>query len=417
MIARSGKTCSARNLLSLLLGRGCWGLCLLSTVAPLYGAEVFVLKTGGHIQGDWINRSESPRVTFVMRTAAGGEIAFKADQVEQVIEQSKDELLYEKLRPTTPDTVEGHEKLADWCLDHKLLSQRHTHLERILQLDPNHAVARSALGYTKSHGEWMTREDFMNQRGMIKSHGHWQTPQEIQLAEEERRGELAVRQWQGRMKRWRAMLNTDKANAAVAEIRAIKDPHAVTALANYLQQDEPRAFKLLLLETIGQISSSSSLKVLTKTSLADPDQEVRLSALDAILKMKNSGNAVNFYISALHSKNNVEVNLAAQGLQALGDPAAIEPLFDALVTEHKFKVVSGPANQTSSTFGTGPGGGGGGMTFGSKPPQIFVKHLRNPEVLVALVKLTGQNYGYEIADWKRWYAARQRAADFSARRD
>lgn len=393
------------------------GICAAGHVAVLESAEIFVLKTGGQVRGDWINRSESPRLTFVMRTTAGGEIAFKADQVQQVIEQSKDELEYEKLKPSTPDTIAGHEKLADWCLDHKLIAQRHTHLERILQLDPNHAGARSTLGYVKSNGEWVTREDFMSQKGMIKSHGHWQTPQEIQLAEEERRGQLAIREWQGRMKRWRNMLNTDKASTAITEIRAIRDPHAVTALTDYLQRNEPRQFKLLLLETLGQIESPLSLKALTKTSIVDEDQEVRFSALDAILKTKNPSVAVNFYITTLHSKLNIEVNRAAQGLKALGDPAAIEPLFDALVTEHKFKIVTEPPGQTTTTFGNGPGGGGGGMNFGSKPPQILVKQIRNPEVLVALVSLTGQNYSYEIDDWKRWYAARQRADGFSARRD
>jgi hypothetical protein len=402
--------------LSLLLG-GVLGICAAGNVASLEAAEIFELKTGGRVQGDWINRGESPRVTFVMRTTAGGEIAFKADQVVRVIEQSKDELQYEKLRPTTPDTVEGHEKLAQWCLQHKLIDQRHAHLERILQLDPNHELARTTLGYIKSEGEWVTNKEFHTQRGMIRSGQGWKTPQEIQLDEEENRAKLAVTEWQGRMKRWRAMLNTGKAPSAIAEIRAIRDPLAVTALTDYLYRDEPRAFKLLLLDTLGQIESSLSLKALTKTSLADQDQEVRLSALDAILKMKNHSTAVNFYITALHSKDNVEVNRAAQGLKALGDPAAIEPLFDALVTEHKFKIVTAPPGQTTTTFGNGPNGGGGGMNFGSKPPQILVKQIRNPEVLVALVTLTGQNYSYEIADWKGWYATRQRASGFSARRD
>ena len=394
----------------------CVGWANFLPVGALDAAETFLLKTGGRIQGEWINRGESPRTTYLLRTAAGGEIAFQSDQVEKVVEQSEDELLYEKMKPGSPDTVAGHEKLAAWCLERNLLPQRQTHLQRILQLDPDHAAARAALGYFKSQGEWVTREELMSSKGMIKSHGRWQTPQEIQLAEEERRADLAVREWQARMKRWRAVLNTDKAKTAVQEIKAITDPMAVPALAAYLQQDEPRALKLLMIETLGRIHTPPALKALVMSSIQDPDQEVRYSCLDAILKMKNAGDALNFYLLALHSKDNVEVNRAAQCLRALGDPAAIEPLFDALITQHKFKVVSAPAGQTTSSFGTGPGGGGG-MTFGSKGPQIFVKDLRNADVLVALVHLTGQNHSYEVADWKRWYAARQRAAGFSARRD
>ena len=389
---------------------------LLLPVSESFGAEILVLKTGGRVQGLLLNKKEIPREKYHVRTAAGGEITFLANQVERVENLKEADLLYKKLQPTTPDTVEGHLKMADWCQDHGLVQERQTHLERIIQLDPDHAAARSALKYVKSQGEWVTREEMMGDKGMMKYQGRWCSPQEIQLQEEERRAKLATLNWVKRMKRLRDVLNSKNVAEAVAEIREIRDPLAVPALAKYLSANEPRALKLLIIETLEQIPTSPSLKALVQVSLHDPDQEVRLSSLDSIVRMSNGSDAVNLYIVALQSKDNQEINRAASGLQALGDPLAIEALFDALVTEHKFKIVSQPAGSTSATFPSG-GGGGGGMNFGNSGPKTFRKYFKNPAVLMALVKLTNQNYSYEVNDWKRWYASRQRAAGFSARRD
>jgi hypothetical protein len=84
------------------------------------------------------------------------------------------------------------------------------------------------------------------------------------------------------------------------------------------------------------------------------------------------------------------------------------------VTEHKFKVVTKPAGQMTSTFRPG---GGGGMSFGGDGPKLIVNQMQNRDVLNALITLTKQNYHYDAAEWKRWYASRQRASKVNARRD
>ena len=44
---------------------------------------------------------------------------------------------------------------------------------------------------------------------------------------------------------------------------------------------------------------------------------------------------------------------------------------------------------------------GGGGNSAPTPQLVEVKH-RNVEVLTALVKLTGQDFGYDVATWQRW---------------
>ena len=64
-------------------------------------------------------------------------------------------------------------------------------MRRILELDPNHAGARSALGYSKFDGQWKTQDEVMTERGYVEYKGRWRLPQEIEIIEQERKDDLA----------------------------------------------------------------------------------------------------------------------------------------------------------------------------------------------------------------------------------
>ena len=382
----------------------------------LASGEVFLLRSGGRVQGEWLNRQETPREKYVIRTRSGGEVAFAREQVDKVLFQSEAEQEYARLRLSEPDTVAGHEKLAAWCLEKQLLSQRKSHLRRIIELDPDNSDARTALGFKKTAGQWMTRDQFMASRGMKLYKGRYRTVQEIEIWEAERKSDLANREWHNKIDRWHDWLAGDKRNQAVQNFREIRDPYAVEALSGYLKQEKlNRLTKLLYVETLGQVDSAAALKALVETSLSDADQEVRLSCLDQVIRSKNP-DAVTLYIIALKSKSNVKVNRAAHALRELGSPEAIHPLIEALVTEHKFKVTTGTqSGQTSATFSPN---GGGGLAFGGKGPKIIKQAIQNRQVLSALIVLTeGSNFEYNVDSWKAWYASNQRTQTFNARRD
>lgn len=377
-------------------------------------AEVFVLHTGGRIEGRLLNPNQSPRETFVIRPTFGGEIALPHDQVAQVITSSPEEQKYAQLRPTYPDTADGHWQLAEWCLKNRLLDQRRVHLERTIELDPEHEAARSALGYRKVQGTWMTRDEEMAARGMILYKGRYRTQQEIALWEQEQKQNLAEREWQAKLKRWYDWLNTpSKFQQAVQNIRAIRDPFAVPALTKFLAEEKNPQRRILFIEALAHNESPSALVPLVKVSLSDPEEEVRLTCLDHLIA-KKSPDALKLYIAALNDKSNTKVNRAASALRLLNDSEAVGPLIDALVTRHKYKIVTGSPGQMSSTFS---GNGAGGFSFGSKPPQIIERNQRNEQVLSALLAITGQNFSYDIGAWKRWHAAQKNALDVDTRRD
>src|SRR5690606_30513229 len=102
------------------------------------------------------------------------------------------------------------------------------------------------------------------------------------------------------------------------------------------------------------------------------------------------------------------VNLAGYALGKIGDPAAISPMIDALVTSHKYLIQPegpGGGNTFNPTFSSGPGGlSGGGLSMGGNGPKLIQKDERNGAVLQALIKLSGkQNFEYDEAAWRAWF--------------
>ena len=147
-----------------------WVVCWLITAAPA-AADVFVLSTGGQIEGTLVNTPDSPRDRYVIQTALGGQVTLNKDQVKQIVHKKPAEVEYEKIRHQYPDTVDGQWALAEWCREHHLSDLRKTHLKRIIQLDPDHVAARGLLGYGKFDGEWKTQQEVMTDRGYVEYKG------------------------------------------------------------------------------------------------------------------------------------------------------------------------------------------------------------------------------------------------------
>lgn len=376
--------------------------------------EVFVLDNGGQVEGRLLNPEQSPRETFVIETPLGT-VTLAREQVAEIVRNSQREREYEAIRPTFPDTPQGQWELAEWCRQHRLGAARTKHLERVIELDPDHAEARRALGYSRRGDRWVTPEQIMTERGYVRYKGRWLTPQDVQIIEKRRQADLAEKSWYPKIKRWRGWLDSDRAHEAARNFRDIDDPSAVGALEAALRDDPNEFHRLVYLDALTNINSPQSLALQVDLSLEDPSEEVRLTALEYLAQSKPP-DAINRYISQLRSKNNRTVNRAAVALAHMQDPGAIGPLIDALVTTHTQKIVSGSPGGMGASFGSGPGMGGGGFTAGQST-KIIKHHLRNPAVLDALVALTGANFDFDIAAWKTWHANHHKPPALDARRD
>lgn len=386
----------------------------LASVPCVLATELFLLENGGQIEGELVNKDENPRQSYVIKTGSGAQITLEKAQVKKVVRRRPEEVEYDRIREQYPDTVEGQWALAEWCRAHRLSRARKEHLRRILELDPEHIPARRALGYTRVDGKWMTEEEIMTARGYVRVGSRWKLPQEVELEEQQRKEELAAKEWYGRLKRWRGWIDSaSRAEEGWKLISEITDPAAVPAIGQYLGEEQDPRIRKLYIEVLAQINAPRGYYIMTLSSLNDPDQEVRLTCLD-FLDDEPRPAVVEMYVKHLRDKDNTVVNRAAVGLARMKDPSAIAPLIDALITTHKFLIDNSPAGQTTAGFGTG----GGAFQFGGGGPKYVSRKLQNPDVLDALVTLTdGMNFHYDIAAWKKWYASQKKQSTLDARRD
>jgi len=372
-------------------------------------ADLFLLETGGQIEGEWLNREEQPLRQYLVRTTAGLTISIPQEQVREAVRQSAAEAEYHRRAPATAHTIDAQWSLAEWCRQQGLANERRTHLERIIQLDPNHQRARGALGYQYLKGQWITRSEFRRQQGYEYYQGRWRTPQEIEILEARGRMDLAQKDWLVKLRRWRKDLATaDKARTAYDLIAAIKDPIAIGPLGTAFRGEGDRRVKMLYADVLANFNTSASVAVLVERTLNDPDEELYHYCLDKLVQLQPPHVADGF-IAALKDQSNPRVNRAGAALGRLQDKSAISPLIDALITTHTVVLPGRPGagpNSTSTTFGDG-----GTVMKQNEGPRVQITHVQNQQVLDALTKLTGANFGFDQRGWRFWHAQEKQAAE------
>ncbi len=76
--------------------------------------DVFVLKSGGRIEGELIGGERSRSSQYRVKTAVGGDVTLERSQVARIERRTSREREYERIRPTHSDTVDEHWALAEW---------------------------------------------------------------------------------------------------------------------------------------------------------------------------------------------------------------------------------------------------------------------------------------------------------------
>jgi len=369
-------------------------------------ADLFLLRNGGQIEGEWLNREEQPLTAYRVKTALGIVIQLQTTDVRETVRQSSEQLAYEQLAPKVADTVDGHWQLAEWCRKNGLSAQRASHLRRIIELDANHQAARRALGFTFIEGEWITQNEFRREEGYELYKGRWRTAQEIEILETRAKHNLAEKEWLARLRRYRLNMNDrNKAQAAMEAVRAIDDPVAVGPIAGMLQRERVRAIKWLYVDVLASIDTAQSAQVLVQASLADTDEEIFYYCIKRLAGMKQRA-VVDSYIDALKAPQNDRVNKAAVALAQLNDRSAVSPLIDALITTHTRVTPSKfGADATAVSFGSG-----GTSMMSNEGPKVQIAHVRNQHVLDTLTKLSGgSNFGFDQRAWRYWYAQEKKS--------
>ncbi len=400
-------------------------------------ADTITLSGGGTIRGQILEDKSSDRAVVVRLQAGGGEVTIERSKIQAITPEKNPAAEYDAIKDQYADTAEDQYELAMWCETHKLSRQRREHLLRVLELDAEHVKAHQKLGYVLRDGKWLTRDELKEARGMVRFGGRYVTPQEKEILEQKKREDEAVREWHVRVKLWKTWLvgnDAGKTRQAQDSLLAIEDPQALEAVVGQFGKENAESLRVLLCDVLGNLPGEAATLELVKRSIIDVSPTVRWEAVDKLVERQDPA-AVRTLTKALASEHNVVIRRAAEALGAIGDPSTVLPLIAALVTKHKqvitrevqgggFGVASTPevvdyeAVVAPGTVAFRPiisyRASGAGISMPSK--EVVTVPVENREVLEALEGITKQDFGYDQATWRRWYATEIRKVEVRKRR-
>lgn len=423
---------------------------LLASLSAGTHADVVRLTGGGEVRGTLLEQTivRKPSPDFdrsadepiLIRTLAGAVVEIDRVSVDFVKRRSQLVEEYISRSRLVEPTVQGHWQLAEWCRKRRLKNERVEQLEQILAIDPEHADARRLLDYVKHHGQWMTRDDMMQQRGYVKYNNRWVTTQELALLEKNASQRAAEQAWYPKVRLWLNWVtgaNPQRQLDGIEEFRRLDDPDSIPALARFLGDHDSAAVRQLYVRTLANMPGTFGVQAILDRYLFDPADAVWTTALLSI-RQEHHSVAVPMLISALTNDSNLVVRRAAAALGDIGSEEAVPALIAALITTHQFQVTVSAAqpitfSQTSDgRIGMGnpltaTGGMGaelaamarlGQLPYGARvvpfqnvPRRTQTVTLRadvkNPEVLAALEEITGKSFGFNERDWHLWWSVSQ----------
>lgn len=389
---------SVRRVLGLALGVLAGGVVLMDR--PLRGDEL-LLQNGGRVRGSWLNAAEDPPKRYRFMTAAGVRLEFAADRVLGVRRTGETEREYARRVEACEDTPTALWELAEWCREQGLKEARRVHLQRIIELEPDHERARRGLGYSQVDGRWVTQESFFRERGYQQRNGRWVSPQEAFVLDQQEQKRRREKTWYQKLKRSRKQLAAGSREAGQV-FANLRDPDAVWGLVKLWAEDPSPYARRAYVATLSEIETPASLAATVRISLTDPDEDVYRECAKRI-KREASPEIIGLLVRTLKSPNNFHVNRAARTLAELDDDSTIDALIEALVTNHFVVIGKGHPDQISSTFRRDSDGGSlGSMQTGAKT-NVIRQAVPNQGVLDALATMTGQSFGFKQRAWKAWW--------------
>jgi hypothetical protein len=398
-------------------------LLLLLTAGPRAAADIVRLKTGGELRGS-IRFADDQQINFV--TLAGTTLSLPADVVHFSLRRSDLEEEYETRLAKLPNTVEAHLDLADWCKANRLRAQRQQQLRHVLTIDPNHEGVRKLLEYTRDGVLWKTRDQILRERGLVRTRRKYITRQERDSIAETTAQKEQETAWSRQMARIAEGIRAGDPNAVEA-IRQVRDPMAIAGLTAFFREASEPAVRDAYVFAIGQIEHPKALPPLIEQAVLDTVPQIRTNAAALITKERAEA-ATALLVRYLEVEDNQTVRNAADALGLLGHPKSLAPLIEALVTQHQYSTRPSAAAEVAARAadllnrpdlnpaeivvvmqaGLTPRRGVDATTDESNGRVQLVYPHRNANVLAALRRMTGQDFGYDQRTWRLWLRAQSR---------
>jgi hypothetical protein len=397
-----------------------------ATAALVANADVLHLNTGGSIEGKIVEQTERG---YKVRTVVGT-ITVPADVVENVEEKPSVLDEYEALSEQVADTPAAQVELAAWCEENGLKAPSRKHLKIAMELDPDFAPARTALGFVRVAGMWVEGRSVAEQGATDPSRARPAGGGQPEGRDEEQVVEAIQAHWSVRIAAIKKNMLESSVSRQVQEGRrkivAIRDPLAILPLARLLSRGS-WACRDALVEALSNFPQDEATLNLAALALVDGNAGIRRRAL-VELQRRDDPRVIPQFRRALHSDSDRLIRRAATGLGALEAQAAVLELIDVLRARRR-QWVEVPVRRyfgeypitfdtpTVITFGhaseirhnpmLGVPAIGGGFVIASTELQVRDVTVFRTEVLEALKVITGENFGFDEAAWRRWYEEQQ----------
>ncbi len=324
---------------------------------------------------------------------------------------------YESRLKSADATADAQAQLGIWCLEQGLRTEGRKHLQAAIAANPGHRAARQALGYVQVGGLWV--------EGRSSSR---RAPEPAAEDEESRLLAGIRREWSKQIAVIdRLYLNASDPNRVASgrdQTLAIKDPLAIGAVVDRLTRGGV-ATRRLLVEFLSQFPTEAEATLhLAIMGLVETDDGVRKAAVVALCK-RDDPQIIAQYMKALRVRSDIVIKRAAYALGEMKAALSAADLID-LLTEVKPTWVETPVRDyfelwPQQYYRSIEGVPVGGLRVGDHAfisRYIYADQTINEwqyrsvtvfrsEVRDALVKITGQDFGFERDAWIAWYRAQQ----------
>lgn len=409
-------------------------------------ADRITLRGGGQVKGKLVPDKAHPDRWLLLGETGRTPMALTRDQVLQVSPEKGPMDEYIVLRDADRPTAEAEYQLGVWCEEHKLVDLAQVHFDATVKRDSTFEAAHRKLGHVQMDGRWLNSDEVKEAQGLVKYRGRWVTVEEKERKEAQAATLAEGASWARRIGLLRdAYLAgpSDRAREAEARLLAISEPIAVGPVLRVMGEDPIPTLRILAARMLASIPGPEASSGLARRLLAEEDDHVRRMTME-VLARRDGLEVVPILTRALRSTRHEIVNRAAWALSYLDAVGAVPRLVPALITVEYQVVMTGGGGSgspgisfnavppgpvggysqsipvlTPPAVGSGsvafgatsvPSGAFGGTSLGTGggsrgpvPRLVPVEH-RNGEVLAALVKMTGRDFGYDIPTWKRWVA-------------
>jgi len=390
---------------------------------PAARADILHLTNGSSIEGEVLGEEGD---VYRVRTSLGP-IQLPKSSVDRIEESPTPFAEYERRLESAPETVEGHRELGSWCLEQGLENDGRRHLRKALEIAPDDEATRRLLGYVRVGPVWV------DSKPVARPARAGDAPRGAGEADDSADPDQLVAAIQGRWARQIRAIRNNMLDASIdrlvrqgrEKILAIADPLAILPLSRELSQGKVPA-RAVLVEALSRFIEDEATLNLSAVALMDSDDSVRNAAISELVRRADPRVAAQLRL-ALQSNNDVLIRRGAIAVKALRLPEAVPDLIDVLTAQRR-RTVEVPVRSylagVSQAFSTPTRVRFGSSTvvhspaLGAYPPGygVFVSTalerrtvtVMRTEVLEALAAITGENFGFDGAAWRRWYEESQK---------